>query len=206
MVCMLDDDDLELLRHKALFLGGGTCSGKTTTALAFSEQFGMRFFSADDYLCEYELAIDHIPDYMRDPKEQLEDMLQFYHGAFPLAMAAVADACRDAAGATVIAEGIAFLPELLFGVGIPAERCLFLLAEQSKHDERYRCRTWVSLMLEGYSAPEHAFELWMQRDALFGDYVAAECTRMGYALKRVDFETTLEEVMHAAPWYRLLCE
>lgn len=201
MVSILGNDDVELLRRKALFLGGGTCSGKTTAALAFAEQFGMRFFSADDALCEYELAIGHIPDYMRDPKEQLEDMLQFYHEVFPLAMAAVADACRDAAGATVIAEGIAFLPKLLFDAGIPAETCLFLLSDRGTHDERYRRRTWVPLMLEGYSDPERAFELWMQRDALFGDYVAAECVRTGFTLKRVNPETSLEEVMRTAPWY-----
>ena len=201
----LGNDDLELLRRSALFIGGGTCSGKTTAAAAFGEEFGMRVFSADDMLCEYELALGRLPDYLRDPQVQLQDMLAFYLEAFPLAMAAVADACRDADGTSVVAEGIAFLPELLLDAGIPAERCLFLLAERSIHDERYSRRSWIPLMLEGYSDPERAFELWMQRDDLFGEYIAEGCARAGLTLKRVTPETTLEEAMRAAPWYSNLC-
>ena len=80
----------------------------------------------------------------------------------------------------VIAEGIAFLPSLLHGVGIPSDHCVFLTAESSIHAERYAKRDWAHLMLEGCNDKVRAFDLWMQRDELFAAAVRAECAELGY--------------------------
>ena len=80
----------------------------------------------------------------------------------------------------LIAEGIAFLPSLLHGIGVPPDHCVFLTAEAGVHAERYAKRDWVHLMLEGCSDKVRAFELWMQRDELFAAAVRAECNELGY--------------------------
>ena len=81
----------------------------------------------------------------------------------------------------LIAEGIAFLPSLLHGIGIPPEHCVFLTAETGVHTERYAKRDWAHLMLEGCNDKVRAFDLWMQRDELFAAAVRAECAELGYS-------------------------
>ena len=81
----------------------------------------------------------------------------------------------------LIAEGIAFLPSLLHGIGIPPEHCVFLTAERGVHVERYAKRDWTHLMLEGCNDKVCAFDLWMQRDELFAAAVRAECAELGYS-------------------------
>ena len=81
----------------------------------------------------------------------------------------------------LIAEGIAFLPPLLHGIGIPSDHCVFLTAEAGVHAERYAKRDWTYLMLEGCNDKVRAFDLWMQRDELFAVAIRAECAELGYS-------------------------
>lgn len=84
-------------------------------------------------------------------------------------------------GPVLIAEGIAFLPSLLHGIGIPRDHCVFLTVERGVHVQRYGQRDWARLMLEGCSDPDRAFDLWMARDELFAESVRAECAALGYS-------------------------
>ena len=186
------------LWKRVFFVGGGTCAGKTTLARSLSRACGAQLFSADDHLGRYarlaELAgsavaghateTDFERFWMRDPVVQFREMLQFYRDIFPFVAADLADAARSAGpalrGPAVVAEGIAFLPELLAAARVPAGGCLFLTAGARVHAERYARRDWIHLMLEGCSDRARAFELWMARDELFAAHVRAACARVGY--------------------------
>ena len=272
---LLSEEELELLRNHVFFIGGGTCSGKTTlaeklccgeeqvlTAMSGDESSSCsligernlvippnpltpsspsspssrstppnpstlpsstarRLFSADDVLIECAgkahadgseaavsaLSADFEHRWMRDPSEQLSEMLDFYHDVFPYIAAELASFTARSAhvqpahgfqvanideqvivasepvqpsSPLVIAEGIAFLPELLAQIGIPKDRCMFLMAEKQAHDLQYAQRDWVPLMLEGCSDPQAAFDRWMQRDELFSQHVREHCAHLGY--------------------------
>lgn len=196
---------------KIVFVGGGTCAGKTTAARRVAEDAAVRVFSVDDRLEGYAriaeaegniamreaLSSDFERLWMRDPGVQLDEMLRFYADAFPYAM----DDLREFAASVnrrlpggaepsfapvIVAEGIAFMPELLHAAGVAADRCVFATCPRALHDERYARRDWMPLMLDGCSDPERAFELWMDRDELFAEHVRSECARLGYPHILVD--------------------
>lgn len=197
--------ELEALRKHVLYIGGGTCSGKSTLACDLARTICAESFSADDRLGEYaNLAAAEgsgfVRDFeeenlewfwMRDPHEQFDEMLGFYRDVFPYVMADLAERVlrktremgeRQESSPTLplfVAEGVAFLPGLLIAMGIPSRNCMFLVAGKTEHDQRYAQRDWVTLMLEGCEDPHGAFARWMLRDELFGGYVKDQCSDLG---------------------------
>ena len=187
---------------RVAFLGGGTCAGKTSIAKRLEDAYGVVAFSVDDRLEAYaakaeqagsvaartSMSTDFERFWMRDPSEQLVEMLQFYGDVFPFVME---DLEKEASSSAqpVVAEGIAFMPALLYSAGVPADSCLFVTCERALHDQRYAQRDWPSLMLEGCSDPQRAFTLWMQRDELFSATVRDACAKHGYSHVSVDADT-----------------
>ncbi|HAM14907.1 MAG TPA: hypothetical protein DCP91_03405 [Eggerthellaceae bacterium] len=206
---------------RILFVGGGTCAGKTTLAASLARIIGARTFSVDDRLGDYaqaaardgsEAAIAGGSDdfermWMRDPAKQFDEMLRFYRDVFPYVMndvesvlgQAVSGVCANGEPRfALIAEGVAFLPELLHAAGVPASSCVFLTADRDVHDERYALREWAPLMLEGCTDPDSAFAQWMDRDELLSQHVRSQCTHLGYAHIHVSSHDTPDDIVRRA--------
>jgi 2-phosphoglycerate kinase len=181
------------------FIGGSTCSGKSTLARSLVRQRGWRHFCVDDHLGEYAargaesggaICAKHagmsLPEFwMRDPEEQCEELVGFYHEVFPFALS---DLVLEATASDmpIVAEGIAFLPELLSESGVDFEHCAYLVTAQSLHDELYRARAWTSQLLEGCEDRSRAFQLWMERDDLFAQHVRRQAFNSGYRVYEVE--------------------
>ena len=184
--------------EQVFFIGGSTCSGKSTLARSLARQRGWRHFCVDDHLGEYAargeesggaICAKHAgmslsEFWMRDPKEQCEELVEFYHEVFPFVLGDLVLEAM-ASDVPVVAEGIAFLPELLSESGVDSKHCAYLVAACPLHDELYRARAWTSQLLEGCEDRSRAFQLWMERDNLFSQHVRRQARNSGYCIYEV---------------------
>ena len=180
---------------RILIIGGGTCSGKTTLANIIAGKENGAVFSADDHLGEYaekgimagcpicrlhaSMPLNNF--FMRDPRIQCEELIQFYKEIGPYLEEGLDQFCMQTEKEFVIAEGIAFLPEITKKLMENDNRitCRYLFTNRKAHDLLYRERSWTEDFLRECENGDEAFRLWMERDALFSEYVRKTAQREG---------------------------
>ena len=188
---------------KGYFIGGSPCSGKSTVAQAIAERHGFIYFKADDKLEEYttvgaklgfpicskqrNMTAEQI--WMRSPAVQAAEERAFYHEIFPLVMLDIKKLSTP-----FIAEGVAFLPELMKAYGVPFENYIFITPTREFQIEHYRTREWVPFLLQGCLNPKKAFENWMERDALFAEAVRHRCVEAEYFALLTDGAESVEKM------------
>lgn len=188
------------------YIGGSPCSGKSTVAEALAKKYDMTYIKIDDFLDAhiakgaekgYEICLKQTqmnPEqvWMREPKVQCQEELQFYHEVFEFVQEEIKAASKDK---PIVVEGAAFLPELMQGLKLSGERYICITPEKGFQIEHYKQREWVPYVLEGCSDKEQAFANWMERDALFAEAVRKQCETAGYVSLVTDGSRTVEEVV-----------
>lgn len=185
---------------KAYVIGGSPCSGKSTVASYIAEHYDLFYFKVDDKLEEYtelgaELGFKMCSKirgmtaeetWMRPPELQTSEELAFYREIFPFVL-------QDMKKISVplIAEGAAFLPELVKDLALEAYVCI--TPSKQFQIEHYRQREWVQYVLHDCSDPQKAFENWMERDALFAEHVRRKCDELGVFSFVTDGTQTIKE-------------
>jgi len=178
---------------RILIIGGGTCSGKTTLANEIAGKENGELFSADDHLGEYAekgimagcpICRSHasmpLNDFfMRAPKIQCEELIHFYKEIGPFIEEGLNQFCLQTEKEFVVAEGIGFLPEITKRLMENDKRitCRYLFTNRKTHDRLYRERSWTEAFLRECENGDEAFRLWMERDALFSEYVRTAAQR-----------------------------
>ena len=171
------------------YIGGSPCSGKSTVAEALADQYGLTWFKADDYLhdftargaaaglpvCQRILLMSADEIWMRPPQTQCQEELDYYAEIAPFA----AQKLRELPNKRVIAEGAAFLPQLMHAQGIDAARYIAIIPSREFQISRYRERPWAPHVLRDCTDKERAFSNWMERDALFAEEVRRQCMQLG---------------------------
>lgn len=184
------------------YIGGSPCSGKSTVAQALAERYGLTHFRVDDHLdafidqgaaagwpiCSRIRSMSEEETWMRDPQEQCREELDFYAEVAPLVTARL-----NRLDDSVIAEGAAFLPELMHRQGVPASRYVAVTPTRAFQWSRYSERPWVPHVLRDCSDQQAAFANWMERDALFAEEIRRQCGRLGYASLLTDGSVTEAE-------------
>lgn len=173
------------------FIGGSPCSGKSTVANVMSEKYDMYYFKVDDFLekytrlgklkdyeiCkkQYEMSPDSI--WLREPQVQCNEEFIFYEeiSNFILYDLKQINGCR-----AVIAEGVAFLPELMKKLKVANNKYVAIIPTKDFQISYYRKREWIHHVLDGCSDKKNAFDNWMERDALFAQTVKSQCYKEGY--------------------------
>lgn len=97
----------------------------------------------------------------------------------------------------ILIEGAALLPELMHVHGIAPDHYLCITPTREFQMVHYRQRPWVSMILEGCTEKEKAFENWMERDALFADIVRQQCEKYGYASWITDGSRSVSEMLQS---------
>lgn len=196
--------------NNVYYIGGSPCSGKSTVAEALSEMYGMTYFKLDDCLEKYAqqgiqahiplvermMAMDTDETWLRDPRVQCEEELEYYRLTFQFAqedIAALAEKHK-----TVITEGAALLPALLHEKNVDTAHYFCMVPEREFQIRHYRERPWIDQILADSSDKEKAFANWMERDALFGEAVHAEALRLGYTSVIVDGAKSVQEMIRFA--------
>lgn len=190
---------------KVYYIGGSPCSGKSTVAEQIAREYDLFYFQVDDSLgkyadmgaekgypvCKRQWKLGPDGTWLREPRVQCEEEIQFYREIF----AFVEDDVRKISGGQdMIAEGAAFLPELMKQAGVGTEQYFCMTPAKEFQLEHYRKRMWVPLMLEGCSDKEKAFGNWMARDMLFADKVREQCVAAGYRSVIIDGRADIQEI------------
>ena len=171
------------------YIGGSPCSGKSTVAQALAERYGLTLFRVDDHLdalidrgaaagwpvCSRIRRMTAEETWMRDPQTQCREELDFYAEVAPL----VSELLEQVDAERIVAEGAAFLPEIVRGWGVPPQRYVAITPTREFQWSRYAERPWVPHVLRECSDHQAAFANWMARDALFAEEVRRQCGRLG---------------------------
>jgi len=172
------------------YIGGSPCSGKSTVAQALAQRYGLAYYKADDDLdafidrgaakgwpvCRRIRSMTAEETWMRSPWVQCREELGFYREIAAL----TAEKLQGLHAERVVAEGAAFLPELIQLQGILPTRYIAITPTRAFQWSRYSQRPWVPHVLRDCSDPQAAFSNWMERDALFAEEVRRQCGIMGY--------------------------
>ncbi len=187
------------------WLGGSPCSGKSSIAGAIAARGGFSLFRSDDSMFAHMAAADARRQpamaraqrlswderFMRPVEEQVADVLDFFREEFPLLLEQMAG---YPPGKPILAEGAAWLPELLASMGASPARAAYLVPTREFQLAHYSRREFVGEILAQCTDPQAAFANWMERDARFGEIVASQASAWGAPVIRVDGSLGLEEV------------
>ena len=115
--------------------------------------------------------------------------VEYYREQFPFLL--------DELGAVdvpAIIEGADLLPELMGDHLADGDRAAWVVPTPAFQREHYRRREWAHELVAECSAPERAFENWMQRDILVAEYVAASAGSLRGTVVEVDGSLPVDDV------------
>ena len=186
------------------YIGGSPCSGKSTIAERLAEKYGLQHFRQDDYLEEYikrgakaghdlckkisEMSNEEM--WMRSPKELWEEEITLYEMIFSNTIIDVLALSKTAA---IIAEGAGFMPHLVKQLGVDKTHYVCVTPTREFQLDKYAKREWISIHLRGCTDEKKAFENWMERDVLFGEFVTQAAKELGFPYLVVDGTSSIEE-------------
>ena len=187
------------------FIGGSSCAGKTTAARRLAQTCDLYYYGVDDHLGQLaEYGIKHgfpvclkhsrmsMDEYlMRPPYVQCEELILFYTEIHAYLMETIR---KLDPGRPVLAEGIAFIPELMQKDNIGPDRYTCLLAAPEFQEEHYRKREWTEMFLKECKDRTAAFQNWMEREKIFTGKIRKQAARGGYKVFDVSSEEDLEDM------------
>ncbi|WP_092454456.1 nucleoside/nucleotide kinase family protein [[Clostridium] fimetarium] len=186
------------------YLGGSPCCGKSTISKMLVDKYDFQYFKVDDFLNTYiekgakdgkpllskvsKMTLDEL--WLRNPNIQNEEELKMYCEMFEYILA---DLIIKASDIPIVAEGAAFLPNLMKKIGISQSKYICMVPTKQFQYEEYLKRPWVPHYLRGCGNKELAFENWMQRDYLYASVVLEDARKLGYHTLVVDGTKSIEE-------------
>jgi 2-phosphoglycerate kinase len=186
------------------WIGGAPCSGKSTIAEKLAFKYGLSLFKSDDHMYAHmrlanagkqpvmakvaSLSWDEI--WTRPVAVQVQDEFDFYHEEFDMLLNELA---LYPQGQPILAEGNAWLPELLDQLQLPPERIVYLIPTKEFQVSNYSQREFIKDILSQCADPQAAFENWMERDARFGEVVNQSARLAGLPVIQVDGRLSIEE-------------
>lgn len=186
------------------WLGGSPCAGKSSISEILVGRFDLRLYRVDEAFEEHARRFDSSrqpaltkwlasswDERWTGPVESLvREVIDCYREHFALILEDVLSLPRDR---NVLVEGTALPPRDVAGVLTDRRRALWVVPTADFQREHYSKREWVCRILEQCDSPEAAFRNWMERDAEFARWVAAEVNELGLELLTVDGRRTIEE-------------
>lgn len=200
---------------KIYYIGGSPCSGKSTVAEMIAEKYNLYYFKVDNYLDNYmsrgkaskkqfstqamKLSADEM--WMRDPMIQNVEELEIYHEMFEFVME---DLRKLKTLNGIIAEGAAFLPELVKEMTVDNHSYICIIPTKDFQYHHYKLRPWVPDILAECTNKEQAFENWMERDALFAVTVKEKAEQLGYKSITTDGTIGIDNIYEqVVDWFNL---
>lgn len=195
--------------HAALanvfWLGGSPCAGKSSLSLLLAECFQLDVYHVDEVFETHVRRFDAVlqpaltkwcaaswEQRWRQPVDSLlREVIACYGEHFRLVLA---DIRARAHSRPLLVEGSALLPGLVARVLPARHHAVWLVPSADFQQTHYAQRAWVGEILAQCAEPDAAFRNWMERDARFARWVAAEVEARGLELLEVDGTRTIAEL------------
>lgn len=188
-----------------IIIGGSPCSGKSTFAKKYAEEFGYQYISTDDYLQKHineSSASEPILHQWktepwhsllrRNSNIQFEEMISFYELEWRYLLPELKAIINQK---NVILEGCAFLPSIV-NQFFKEANVLYLIPSKSFQVEQYKLRTWINDILNNAEDKALTFERWMERDHLFSNYIKEKTQQFHYPVYINDGTIDLNQMYH----------
>jgi hypothetical protein len=205
---MADERNAEALGARlahVYWIGGSSCSGKSSMVERLSARYAFRPYRADDAFPAhaaqaqagaephlYRVARMNWDEIWGRPVEVLlQDEIAVYREEWPMI---VADLLALPDERPVIAEGAALLPARVQELLSDRQHAIWIVPTEAFQRERYARRgAWVGEILAQCITPEQAFEHWMARDAAYAQWVSRQATQLGLRVLEVSGARSIEE-------------
>jgi len=213
------------LENNIYWIGGSSCSGKSSCAKLLAEQNNYVLYKTDDYAFgKYMFGLDNIQEYPaiekyknqicegvnsfieRDTNISYRSFVEYCHEVFPFLLSDVIELSK---GNSVIVEGAHILPELLANNGIN-ERAIFLISTEDQQRAIWR----KEMNKEILGGNEHEINDYQQtankkafEDARIGlhqkiaDHIRTEAIKYGKEYMLVTQDTSVTKVRDAVVSY-----
>ncbi len=193
-----------------LWMGGGTCAGKTSITEILSHRYDLRLYHCDDLFQEHRnraqadkhpafynamfksyAEMDWERFWMRPVDTLLEEQLAIYADEFEMI---VSDLLEMSRSRPILAEGTALLPRCVQEVLASPSSAIWLIPEEKFHRRMYQQRgLWVQRILCQCADPQQAFENWMKRDIVCARRIASQAARLGSKILTIDGSRSIRE-------------
>lgn len=185
------------------WIGGSSCSGKSTLAKMLAEKHGLQLYSCDDHFYKHVQLIspEKHPAMKKvaemNPNEAfysrgLDDQLRVYIQSFQEDFSFVLQDLQEI-NKPVIIEGNQLMPSLTAPYIKENHKAIWLIPTEAFQRKNYQKRDWIKGVLNDTEDPEIAFNNWMKRDAIFAEHVNEEAKRFGFKVLNVDGSSNLDE-------------
>ena len=195
---------------RVLWLGGGTCSGKTSITQILSARYDLCVYHCDDRFEEHKnraqpdkhpafynamftsyKEMDWERFWMRPVETLLEEQMAIYTDEFQMIVTDLLDMPHSR---PILAEGSALMPSCVKEVLTTSSAALWWIPEKTFHHRMYQQRgAWVRQILSQCSDPRQAFDHWMERDITFAGYMASQAARVGLETLAIDGTRSIHE-------------
>lgn len=181
---------------------GSPCAGKSSIAALLAARHGLVHFERDAGTDRRlaRMAASPPPAFAeltelgtcerlaRPPHWQASREVSFYHEQFDFLLEEIPASPR------VLIEGADLLPELLWRIGVPPERAIWVVPTPEFQLSTYRRRDWVAPYMKDCADPAQAFAYWMRRDILFARHVRQQAAALGGTVVVVDGSRSVAEI------------
>lgn len=195
------------------WLGGGSGAGKSTTAAALAEQYGLRLYATDDVMADHarRCPAERCPQLhafgtmsmderwlLRSPQVMLETFHWYRGEGFQLIvedLVAMTEAGGGAARTGVLVEGFRLLPGLVRPLLTGSGRAVWLLPTPSFRRAALESRGELWRIAGRTSDPQRALTNVLERDRLFTEEVREQVRVERLRAVEVDTSWTREKLL-----------
>jgi 2-phosphoglycerate kinase len=191
---------------QVLWMGGSPCSGKSSISRLLEQRYELQVYHVDDALREHHLGRLTPTRYpilykwhtmpwdelwMQSQERLFSEVIAAYSEHFELILEDLLSMPRSA---TILAEGTAILPNLVWSLHPDPRRALWVVPSEEFQRTHYPNRgPWVQMILGECKDPGQALQNWMDRDVAFSRWVESKTEELGLALLQVDGTHTIAE-------------
>jgi 2-phosphoglycerate kinase len=199
------------------WLGGSPCAGKTSISTILANRFDLDVYHLDEAFEQQVQRFDptlhptltkwHASSWnqrwMQPIDNLVKDVIACYEEHLTLILEDILSLPRHK---PLLVEGTALLPRPVASLLPKRSRAIWLVASADFQKQNYSQREWVRGILEQCDNPEVAFHNWMERDAKFARWLAAEVNVLGLELIQVEGTHTIEDYATAVASHFQLIE
>jgi 2-phosphoglycerate kinase len=186
------------------WLGGSPCAGKTSISTILANRFDLGVYHVDNAFERHAQSFDPAlhptltkwresswnQRWMQPIDNLVGDVIACYQEHLTFILEDVRSLPKNK---PLLVEGTALLPRLVASLMPSRSRAIWLVPSAEFQRKNYSQREWVRGILEQCDNSSVAFHNWMERDAEFARWLAAEVSVLGMELLQVDGTHTTED-------------